>query len=321
MEITENRLVKRIARYGLDDNAVLRGIGDDGAVVRLDAGDYVFVQDAMVERIHFDLAIQSAYSVGRKAVYINASDVLAMGAEPRYFLSTIGVPPRISAAQIEQIYRGMRDASREFGAVLIGGDTTEAAADFFIDVSMAGRLAVPGYLGRNTARAGDLIAVTGALGESAYGLYLLKNGKKGRQDRFTRRYANPRPPFDAWKALTQAGIPRAMMDISDGLIIDLERMMAESGLQAVIRMEDLPIPAALKKEGKELFALAGGEDFQLLFSFDASRKRAVEALKDRRIAVSIIGEVKTGKGVRLLDRGIERKVVLKGYEHFREAKG
>lgn len=319
MEITENRLVRKIARYGADGGAVLRGIGDDGAVVRLDAGDYVFVQDAMVERIHFDFAFQSAYDVGRKAVYINVSDVLAMGAEPAYFLSTIGVPPRISAAQIEQIYRGMRDAGKEFGAVLLGGDTTEAAADFFIDVSMAGRLAVPEYLGRNTARPGDLIAVTGALGESAYGLYLLKNGKAGKADKFTRRYASPRPPYGAWKALTQAGIPRAMMDISDGLIIDLERMMAESRLQAVVRMEDLPIPAVLKKEGKELFGLAGGEDFQLLFTFDPSRKAAVEALKARRIAVSIIGEVKAGKGVRLLDRGIQRKIVLKGYEHFREA--
>ncbi len=319
MEITENRLVKKIARYGAGGGAVLRGIGDDGAVVRLDAGDYVFVQDAMVERIHFDFAIQSAYSVGRKAVYINVSDVLAMGAEPRYFLSTIGVPPRISAAQIEQIYRGMRDAGREFGAVLLGGDTTEATADFFIDVSMAGRLSVPAYLGRNTARPGDLIAVTGALGESAYGLYLLRNGKAGRADRFTRRYASPKPPYEAWKALTQAGIPNAMMDISDGLIIDLERMMEESRLQAVVRMESLPIPGVLKKEGKELFGLAGGEDFQLLFTFDASRRAGVEALKARRIAVSIIGEVKAGKGVRLLDRGIERKIVLKGYEHFREA--
>jgi thiamine-monophosphate kinase len=212
----------------------------------------------------------------------------------------------------------MRDAGREFGAVLLGGDTTEAAADFFIDVSMVGRLTVPGYLGRNKARAGDLIAVTGALGESAYGLHLLKNGKEGKADRFTRRYTSPRPPYKAWKALTQAGIPNAMMDISDGLIIDLERMMAESGLQAVVRMESLPIPAVLKKEGKELFGLAGGEDFQFLFTFDESRTAGVEALKDRRIAVSIIGEVKAGKGVRLLDRGIERKVVLKGYEHFRE---
>jgi thiamine-monophosphate kinase len=103
MEITENRLVKKIARFCADGDAVLRGIGDDGAVVRLDAGEYVFVQDAMVERIHFDFAIQSAYSVGRKAIYINVSDVLAMGAEPRYFLSTIGVPPRISAADRKSV--------------------------------------------------------------------------------------------------------------------------------------------------------------------------------------------------------------------------
>ncbi len=319
MEITENRLVKKLARYGANTGAVLRGIGDDGAVVRLEEGQYVFVQDAMVERIHFDFAIQSAYDVGRKAVYINVSDVLAMGAEPRYFLSTIGVPPRISAVQVEQIYRGMRDAGREFGAVLLGGDTTEAAADFFIDVSMAGRLAVREYLGRNKAHAGDLIGVTGALGESAYGLYLLKNKQGGRPDRFTRRYASPKPPHAAWKALTQAGIPNAMMDISDGLIIDLERMMEESGLQGVVHMERLPIPAVLKKEGKELFALAGGEDFQLLFTFDPSHADAVEALKKRRISVSIIGEVKAGKGVRLLDHGIEKKVVMKGYEHFRGA--
>ncbi len=318
MEITENRLIEKIGRLATQRAPVERGIGDDGAVVRLDRDSYVFVQDALVERVHFDLAIERIRDVGKKAVYINVSDILAMGAEPLYFLVTVGIPPRITSAMIEDLYRGMDRAAKEFSVTLIGGDTVETEHDFVVDVSMAGRLVVPEYLGRNKARIHDLIAVTGNLGEAAYGLSLLNERDGKGSNAYTRRYTTPRPPIECWRTLIQAGIPRAMMDISDGLLLDLERMMKESRAGAVISQEEIPMPSVLRRSQKEDFALAGGEDYQLLFTFDPSRLRDVEALKTTYPRLSVIGKVVRGKGVKLLEKGLEKKTIIRGYEHFRQ---
>jgi len=316
VEIAENRLLKRLARFGKKGGDIVRGIGDDGAVLSLSKGQFVFAQDALVEGTHFDFTLQRPADVGKKAVYVNVSDVLAMGARPLYFLVTIGVPESVGAKTIEEIYRGMGRAASEFGASLVGGDTTEARGALFIDVSMVGRLVTREYLGRNKAQDGDLIGITGSLGEAAFGLVLLAKSPRMRPNRFTRRFTSPKPPHDAWKALVDAAIPKAMMDVSDGLMIDLERMMEESGKAAVVHMERLPIPQALVKEGKEGLALGGGEDYQFLFTFDRSRTDEVEALKERGVPLSIIGEVRQGKGVRLMEKGREKKVAIKGYEHF-----
>lgn len=318
MEIAENRLLKRLARFGARGGDIVRGIGDDGAVLFLPEGKYVLAQDAVVEGTHFDFTLQRPFDVGKKAVYVNVSDILAMGATPLYFLVTIGVPPSMGAKTIEELYRGMGHAASEFHAALVGGDTTEAKGALFVDVSMVGRLVTREYLGRDKAQVGDFIGVTGSLGEAAYGLRLLKESPHTKPNRFTRRYRSPKPPHDAWKALVDAGLPKAMMDVSDGLIIDLERMMEESRKAAVVHMERLPIPAAIVREGEEAFALGGGEDYQLLFSFDRGRTDEVEALKGQGVPLSIIGEVRRGRGVRLMEKGRERKVKVKGYEHFGE---
>jgi thiamine-monophosphate kinase len=321
VEITENRLIERISRFGRTTSAVLRGLGDDGAVIDLDKGAYVFVQDALVEGIHFDLAVEQLRHVGKKAVYVNVSDILAMGAEPLYFLVSLGIPKRIASAQIEDLYRGMNEAAKEFGAFLVGGDTTEAKEDFFIDLSMTGRLVVPEYLGRDKAAVGDLIAVTGCLGEAAYGLQLLKEAQRKKPNRYTRRYAAPRPPLEVWKALVRAGIPKAMMDVSDGLLIDLERMMHESKARAIVHLEMVPVPAVLRRGGQEILSIVGGEDYHFLFTFDRSMSGEIESLRKTFPELSIIGEVVSGEGVALLDKGVERKATFLGYEHFRASGG
>jgi thiamine-monophosphate kinase len=211
----------------------------------------------------------------------------------------------------------MRQAAREFGAIMIGGDTTESKSDFFIDVSMIGKLVTKTYLGRDRAKEGDLIAVTGSLGESAYGLHLLLEGKptKG-MSTFLKRYASPKPPYPVWKEIVKHDITRAMMDISDGLLIDLGRMMAESKKGAVIHLEKLPIPPLLRKKNKEVLALSGGEDYQLLFTFPKSRLKKIQGMIQQGYPISIIGEVKQGKDVTVLSQGKVYEAPEKGYEHF-----
>lgn len=317
MEIPENRLIDKIRRFADRSRDVLRGIGDDGAVIKLSQGSYVLVQDAMVEHVHFKFSFTNPYDVGKKAVYVNISDVLSMGALPLYFLVTIGITPALTSKDIGRLYHGMRQAAREFGAIMIGGDTTESKSDFFIDVSMIGKLVTKTYLGRDRAKEGDLIAVTGSLGESAYGLHLLLEGKptKG-MSTFLKRYASPKPPYPVWKEIVKHDITRAMMDISDGLLIDLGRMMAESKKGAVIHLEKLPIPPLLRKKNKEVLALSGGEDYQLLFTFPKSRLKKIQRMIQQGYPISIIGEVKQGKDVTVLSQGKVYEAPEKGYEHF-----
>ncbi|HPW35954.1 MAG: Thiamine-monophosphate kinase [Syntrophorhabdus sp. PtaB.Bin027] len=317
MEIPENRLIDKIRRFADRSRDVLRGIGDDGAVIKLSQGSYVLVQDAMVEHVHFKFSFTNPYDVGKKAVYVNISDVLSMGALPLYFLVTIGITPALTSKDIGRLYHGMRQAAREFGAIMIGGDTTESKNDFFIDISMIGKLVTKTYLGRDRAKEGDLIAVTGSLGESAYGLHLLLEGKptKG-MSTFLKRYASPKPPYPVWKEIVKHDITRAMMDISDGLLIDLGRMMAESKKGAVIHLEKLPIPPLLRKKNKEVLALSGGEDYQLLFTFPKSRLKKIQGMIQQGYPISIIGEVKQGKDVTVLSQGKVYEAPEKGYEHF-----
>jgi thiamine-monophosphate kinase len=318
MEISENRLIGKIKRFEDKSSSILRGIGDDGAVMKLSQGAYVLVQDAMVEHVHFKFSFVDPYDVGKKAVYVNISDILSMGAIPLYFLVTIGITSTLTSKDITRLYRGMRQAAREFGAVMIGGDTTESKNDFFIDVSMIGKLITKTYLGRDKAREGDLIAVTTPLGESAYGLHLFLEGRSSARgmSRYIKRYASPRPPYLIWKEIVKHDITRAMMDISDGLLIDLGRMMEESRTGAVLHLERLPIPPLLRKENKEILALSGGEDYQLLFTVPKNKLEKVQRIIAQGYPISIIGEVIRGKGVKVLSQGKTYEVPVKGYEHF-----
>jgi thiamine-monophosphate kinase len=317
MEITENELINKLKRFEGQSKAIIRGIGDDGAVVDMAQGPHVFAQDTVVEHIHFEFSLMSPRAVGKKAIYVNVSDILSMGALPLYFLVTIGIPEHMFSKDIRRLYSGIMQAAREFNVMLLGGDTSATKNDFFIDVSMVGKQTGTDYLGRDKAMEGDLIGVTGWLGESAYGLYLLKKGfHGGKKNRFIQRYANPKPPFDVWKELIRYRIPVAMMDISDGLIIDLERMMKESRKGADIYFEQVPIPRDIIRAKKENLALAGGEDYQFLFTFPESKLGLIEEVRKKGFPISVIGRVVKGRGVKLFDKGQAMKITSKGYEHF-----
>ncbi|MDD5244414.1 MAG: thiamine-phosphate kinase [Syntrophorhabdaceae bacterium] len=317
MELSENELIRKLRRFGRKSGSIVRGIGDDGAVVDLKQGQYVFVQDALVEHVHFEFSFADPFDVGKKAIYVNVSDILSMGAEPLYFLVTIGMPERFSYRDVQILYKGLDRAAREFHVYLLGGDTVSTKGDFFIDISMVGKVIGKKYFGRNKARQGDLIGVTGYLGESAYGLHLLQNGSAAKPpNRYIKRYQSPRPPYDVWKELVKSGITEAMMDISDGLIIDLERMMAESKAGAHLYLEDIPIPPVLKRQGLQTLALSGGEDYQLLFTFPRNKASVVEKIREKGFAISVIGEVVRQRGVRLFDGDREIRLTTKGYEHF-----
>lgn len=318
MEISENKFISLIRKFGLKNNRVVRGIGDDGAVIDLEDGRYVCVQDAMAEHIHFEFSFMDPYYVGKKALYSNISDILAMGAQPMFYLVTTGIPPHMTSNELLKLYRGMMKAATEFGVTLLGGDTVACAHDFFIDISVIGRVIARHYFGREKAKSGDYIAVTGKLGEAAMGLKILKeNGNARGFKNCIDRFLSPAPPLALWKELVKNDITDAVMDISDGLLMDLSRMMQESKKQARIDLDLVPMPNQLKKKGLENLALSGGEDYQLLFTFRPEKLPAVKNMTSNGGALTVIGRVTKGKGVRVFSGAREITGLTMGFDHFR----
>jgi len=316
MRFSEEELLRRIRRLSGSSEEIERGIGDDGCVLRLKEGRYVLSQDMLVEGIDFERGLFSFEDVGMRAVYVNVSDILCMGAEPMYFLMSIAIPKDLSYREIGRFLRGIGMASKEFGLKLLGGDLSSSRRGLVVDICMVGVLVTEHYLGRDRAKAEDLIAVTGMLGQASFALNLFKAGERiGGLGRFVERLRRPRPPYEVWKELVKSGIPNAMIDISDGLLLDLQRLLRESGKGAKIFFENIPIPAPLLERKMEVLALTGGDDYELLFTFPKERLPLFEGLRER-FPLHIIGEVTESGGLRMFKGGRPIKVERKGWDHF-----
>ncbi|MEJ7593108.1 MAG: thiamine-phosphate kinase [Planctomycetaceae bacterium] len=285
------------------------GIGDDGAVLDVSAdSQQVIVTDLLLDGVHFDLNVTSPFLAGRKAVAVNLSDLAAMGCRPTAAFVSLAVPQdRLQASPdfLRELYRGIQQMTDEFQFSLAGGDTNSWQGPFAINVCLTG---VP-FSGRpflrSDARAGDAIFVTGPLGGSLHG---------GRHLTFM-----PRLQISAWLARTVE--VRAMLDLSDGLSLDLHRMMEASGTEAEISASAIPVHADVPAEwssGRRLAAALGdGEDFELLFTVRASAVAQLQAAADEA-AVSLyqIGRVSTGSGVRLLDSSGNSQIMnATGWQH------
>ncbi len=285
------------------------GIGDDGAVLDVSAdSQQVIVTDLLLDGVHFDLNVTSPFLAGRKAVAVNLSDLAAMGCRPTAAFVSLAVPQdRLQASPdfLRELYRGIQQMTDEFQFSLAGGDTNSWQGPFAINVCLTG---VP-FSGRpflrSDARAGDAIFVTGPLGGSLHA---------GRHLTFM-----PRLQISAWLARTVE--VRAMLDLSDGLSLDLHRMMEASGTEAKISASAIPVhadvPAEWSSDRRLAAALGDGEDFELLFTVRASAVAQLQAAADEA-AVSLyqIGRVSTGSGVRLLDSSGNSQIMnATGWQH------
>lgn len=307
-------------RFGRRSKGVSVGIGDDAAVIS--AGENIFLTtDMMVEGVHFDLSWITPFQLGFKLVSVNISDIFAMGGRPRYVLLNFSVQRNSTMEFFDRFFDGIEEALKIYGVSLIGGDISSSDR---IMLSLTAVGTAEKILKRKGARVGDRIYVTGMLGDSACGLALLKKirrtvdlakpGRKGLPVAWNvaapllRRHLMPlaRNPEGV------SGAATAMIDVSDGLLIDLSRLCRASGVGARILVPDLPVSkemieasACLGIPALEL-ALAGGEDYELLFT--APAKAGVKAF--------CIGEI-TSSGISVIDeKGKRIKVSARGYQHF-----
>jgi thiamine-monophosphate kinase len=240
------------------------GIGDDGAVLTPTPGlEQVQVIDTMVEGVHFPDNTPPA-DIGYRVVAVNLSDIAAMGARPRWMTLALTLP-RSDEQWIEAFARGLFEAASAFGVALVGGDMTSGDR-IVATVHISGEVEAGKALLRSGAKAGDTIFVSGTLGDAAAGLELLR---RGTQDEYlTRRFMRPSARVQIGKQLL--GRASAAIDVSDGLLGDLKKLLAASGAGGVVDIERVPLSRAMRShfdvQQQRQFSLTGGDDYELCFT-------------------------------------------------------
>jgi thiamine-monophosphate kinase len=326
-DLGEDGLIERIlGRLGAAPRDELWA-GDDAAVLQPPARDLLFTTDVLVEGVDFSWKWCSGRDIGWKAIAVNASDIAAMGGRPRHALVTLALPPATPVAIVDAVTDGLVESAAGVGAGLAGGDIS-GASEMLLGVAMLGAAGPDGPVTRRGSRVGDAICVTGHLGGAAGGLVALRRGLVSRDAapalaRLAARHLRPRARVEEGLVVAAAGAT-SMIDVSDGLLLDLRRLMTAAGHGCVVDPRSVPLDpdvAALEAvlaqtDAVASLALAGGEDFELLFTIEEER---VGAARDDLAAVGAqmtrIGVV-TARGLRFGDEDMENLEEL-GWEHLR----
>jgi thiamine-monophosphate kinase len=294
---------------------LLRGPGDDAAVVRADGAVAVTSVDAMVEGVHFKLDTHSPADIGHKALAAALSDLAAMGARPGEAYVALGLRPDFGEKNALELVQAMEQLADRTGTAIAGGDVV-SAPQLLLSVTVTGWGDSEQALAyRDGASPGDLLGVTGELGGSGAGLLLLERGE--REGALVQRHRRPEPQLAAGLALARAGVS-AMIDVSDGIATDARHLAERSGVEIAIDLETVPLAPGLADAAETLgrdpleLAASAGEDFELLFAAPADRREPIE--RAAGVPVSWIGEVRAGSGLRLLAAG-GRQLDVRGYEH------
>lgn len=296
------------------------GPGDDCAVVPSSKRPLCLTTDAVVEGVHFRRADGPLSDVGHKALAVNLSDLAAMGARPAWFLCALAAPS-LSLAEARALGRGMAALARRYRVSLVGGNVTRAS-ELSLTLTAAGTTGRRAPLLRSGGRPGDTLFVSGTLGGARLGLRSLRAWRPGlRFPSAERRQRRPEPKVAL--GLLAARYASAAIDVSDGLVQDLGWLLRASSVGAEVELASLPLDAdvlrAFPRRGQALrTALVGGEDYELLLAVPPRRARAfARACVRAGEAVTAIGHLVKGKGLRLLDaEGRPSPLPVSGFDHF-----
>jgi len=299
---------------------VILGIGDDAALLDLPAGtELAATVDTLVAGRHFPHGTD-ARSIGHRALAVNLSDLAAMGATPAWATLALTVHDA-DAAWLERFSAGLLDLARAHGVVLVGGDTTRGPLT--VSVQLMGHVPRGAALRRSGAGAGDLLAVTGTLGDSGAGLAFATAPLRGREGPaaldLIQRFEYPAPRVEF--GVAARGLASAAMDISDGLVGDLPKLALASGLGAHVSVERLPLSDAMRAaatpEQARDWALAAGDDYELLLAVPPRRFAALEAAAARlNLRLTAIGELVSGDAVTWSLNGANFVPTVCGFDHF-----
>ena len=303
------------------------GLKDDAACLTPKPDhDLVLTTDALVEHVHF-LPEDASSSIARKALGVNVSDLAAKGADPAGFLLSLALPDGWTEGWLADFAAGLGQASRDFACPLLGGDTVKAKGPLTLSITAIGQVPTGHMVRRTTAHVGDLICVTGTIGDGALGLKLRstpawsKSLAPDEKAHLADRYLHPQPRHRLAAALRNHA--SAAMDVSDGLAGDLAKMMKASGVSGIVEADRVPLSAAAARaiqESPELLdlALTGGDDYEILCTVpEKSLDRFRQEADSIGIPLSVIGRVVSGDGRPVFRmNGLERRYDVGSYQHF-----
>jgi thiamine-monophosphate kinase len=313
----EFQLIERyFSGRGARRDDVLAGVGDDAALVAAPPGvALVFALDTLVDGVHFPAGFDARF-VGHRALAVNLSDLAAMGAEPAWALLGLTVPTA-DEHWMSGFSAGFDALARRYGVALVGGDTTRGPLT--VSVSLAGTVPPARALRRHGARPGDDLWVSGTPGDAAAGLAILQgriNAQGRARDALLARFQLPQARVALGVALR--GLASACIDVSDGLLGDLTKLCAASGVGADVTSHELPLSAGLcsvaAPEARIAWALGGGDDYELLFTADPAERARIAAL-DAGVVLRRIGTVTEAAGV-LVDGAPPGRDAGHGFDHF-----
>ncbi len=321
MPVSEFDLIERyFAHHGVSRPDVVLGISDDGAVLRVPPGsDLVVAMDTMVSGVHFFPDADPA-GVGYKALAVNLSDMAAMGAEPAWATLALTLP-QSDEAWLAAFSAGLFALAGQYGVQLVGGDTCRGPLT--LTVQMHGFVPEGMALRRAGARPGDVVYVTGTLGDAALAL----RARSGSAEELshahaaflTERLERPTPRIQTGMALR--GIASAAIDISDGLAADLDHILKASGVGATVEVEHIPVSTAFAAMAKHKerwnLPLSGGDNYELCFTVPAEKQAEAEQLLARYPGgCTRIGVIESSHGLRCLLNGEVFEPAASGYQHF-----
>lgn len=313
---------------------VVVGIGDDVAVLQTSGSEYLLATcDVQVENVHFSRGAITPYQLGRKIAAINVSDIAAMAGTPLWALVSLALPQDLDTAFVDALYEGMQEQLQMAGAAIVGGNLSRIDANIVVDLCLLGRVAPENLLLRSSARRGDLILVTGWLGDSRAGLELIRRPNLTVSEEIRRllgqRHLMPQPRLVEGRELGASSLVHAMVDVSDGLVSDLGHICRASHVGAEIWMDNLPISPACMEAARVVganatnWAMEGGEDYELLFTASPESSAEIQRIVEERAGTGchVLGRVlDEAEGMRIrLENGTTTALSEKsaGWDHFR----
>ena len=313
-DLSEDDLIRLfflpVANGALDDDVARVLVGDER--------EWLVSTDSLVEDVHF-LRRSPAFLVGRKAVGVNLSDIVASGGDPRWATLSVNLPKQLPIAWVRDFAEGFRQGLTLSGCQLIGGDTGRSPDRIALNVTVIGAVEKGKSIPRSGAREGDWIGVTGFLGDSSLGLsHILGQGSL--DDEQSTYFLNRHfcPPFHRSFAQAAAATVTSMMDLSDGILTDLPRLCQASGVRGELELSWIPIsPAALALGLTPDQAVQGGEDYELLFTLPPKAwSTLVRVAGQQDVQITRIGTVHGGQGLQIRSDG--RPVTLRSgaWQHF-----
>jgi len=328
-DLGEFGLIRRIAPHFHAPARDVLGIGDDCAVLPKEGDRVTLVTtDLLIENIHFLRDRIAPEELGHKALAVNLSDIAAMGGWPTAAFLSVGLPETIDIDWLDRFFAGIKALGETTGCALLGGDTTKSDETIIINFAVLGEAIKGKVKHRSGARAEDIIAVTGVLGDSGAGLrLLLEQHPLNDPDRrhLVEAHHRPFPHLKEGQWLAAHEAVHAMMDVSDGIDSDIRHVMEQSGLGATVDVEALPVSRAMVAVCNALnwpvheLAATGGEDYCLLCTVDARvfDRLAADFAQSFGKPLTAIGTMEEGRALRYRRGGDFIELKRHGYDHFK----